>query len=267
MKREGYKSISDLYSDKFLEFINNPRNVVYRIEDRELFGNDGDKDINNFVKINSEGNINEKIKRHQSHPINDKNFEEELLSFKENDNTEKRKKEKEKNTSTNTNPADINNIKNNNFETINNDNDKSNHKYKTKKNDQKSSLPIYIKPKVNRKKNRNDKFKDFDFYKEVQDLKNITINNSSQTNKSKRKINNMNHSTATRRKNNKKEEIKKPIIKSGNNRSFSQAKKNKIKKGKRNSKNDNNITIIIILIITIIKRISQNLIKSRKIML
>ena len=242
MKREGYKSISDLYSDKFLEFINNPRNVVYRIEDRELFGNDGDKDINNFVKINSEGNINEKIKRHQSHPINDKNFEEELLSFKENDNTEKRKKEKEKNTSTNTNPADINNIKNNNFETINNDNDKSNHKYKTKKNDQKSSLPIYIKPKVNRKKNRNDKFKDFDFYKEVQDLKNITINNSSQTNKSKRKINNMNHSTATRRKNNKKEEIKKPIIKSGNNRSFSQAKKNKIKKGKRNSKNDNNIT-------------------------
>jgi hypothetical protein len=110
MKREGYKSISDLYSDKFLEFINNPRNVVYRIEDRELFGNDGDKDINNFVKINSEGNINEKIKRHQSHPINDKNFEEELLSFKENDNTEKRKKEKEKNTSTNTNPADINNI-------------------------------------------------------------------------------------------------------------------------------------------------------------
>ncbi len=240
MKREGYKSISDLFSDKFLDYINNPRNIIYRIDDTELFGND-DKDNNNFFKNHSEANINEKIKRHQSHPINDKNIEEELLSFKANDNKRKEKKNNENNENNqNINPADINNSKNDNFETIN-DNNKSNYKYKTKKNEQKPSFPVYVKPKVKIKKNRNDKAKDFNIHKEIFELKNITINSSNQTNKTKNIINNMNHSTTARRKNNKKKEIKKPNLNIGNNRSFSQNKKNRNKKIKKNNDKNNNI--------------------------
>ena len=247
MKREGYKSISDLYSDKFLEYINNPRNVIYGIDDKELNEHgdidkdkDKDKDNNDFLKNNSEANINEKIKRHQSHPINDSNIEEELLSFNSNDNKEKENKNKEKEKDKNINPADVYFCKNDNFETIN-DNNKSNYKNKTKKNEQKTSLPVYVKPKVRIKKNRNDKAKDFNIHKEIFEFKNSTINSSSQVNKTKNIINNMNHSTTTRRKNNKKQEIKKPNLNTGNNRSFSQNKKNKNKKIKNNDNNNNNV--------------------------
>ena len=242
MKREGYKSISDLYSDKFLEFIYNPRNIIYKNEDNEIIDNDDlDKENEiNFIKNNSETEIKNKITRHQSHPINDKNFniEKELLSFKNNEKNDKEKnKINEKNKNKNSNPADIN--KSDITETNNNENKNSNN-HKSIKQEAKPSQQIYIKPKVRIKKNRNEKVKEFNTHKEEYELKNITINSSSnQTHKSKNYIKNINNTTTTKRKNNKKEEIKKPNLNTNNNHSFSQNKKNKKNKNKKINNNNN----------------------------
>ena len=242
MKREGYKSISDLYSDKFLEFIYNPRNIIYKNEDNEIIDNDDlDKENEiNFIKNNSETEIKNKITRHQSHPINDKNFniEKELLSFKNNEKNDKEKnKINEKNKNKNSNPADIN--KSDITETNNNEN-KNNNNHKSIKQEAKPSQQIYIKPKVRIKKNRNEKVKEFNTHKEEYELKNITINSSSnQTHKSKNYIKNINNATTTKRKNNKKEEIKKPNLNTNNNHSFSQNKKNKKNKNKKINNNNN----------------------------
>ena len=53
MKREGYHSISDLYSNEYLKYINNPKNLL----------------INNFEEDKNEKEENNNITRHQSHPI------------------------------------------------------------------------------------------------------------------------------------------------------------------------------------------------------
>ena len=52
LKREGYHSISDLYSDEFLKFVNNPKNIL----------------IENIYEESKENN---NITRYQSHPVSD----------------------------------------------------------------------------------------------------------------------------------------------------------------------------------------------------
>ena len=246
MKREGYKSISDLYSDKYLDFISNPRNIIYRNEDNEFINNDdlGKENEIHFIKNNSETNINNKITRHQSNPIKDKNLniEEELLSYKtnENNNDKEENKNKEKNKNKYSNLADINR---NSIETNINEN-KNNNKHKTKKQEQKQPQQIYIKPRVKTKKNRNEKGKEINIHKEEHELKNITINSNNHVYKSKNYINNINNcSSSIKRKINKKQENKKPNFNADNNNnlSFSQNKNNKNQKNKKTNNNNNNI--------------------------
>ena len=62
MKREGYHSISDLCSDEFLKYINNPKNLIL------------DDNINDNNKIKDDKTIEKNISRHQSHPIADNKF-------------------------------------------------------------------------------------------------------------------------------------------------------------------------------------------------
>ena len=63
MKREGYHSISDLCSDEFLKYINNPKNLIL---------DDNINDNNNKTK--DDKTIEKNISRHQSHPIADNKF-------------------------------------------------------------------------------------------------------------------------------------------------------------------------------------------------
>ena len=250
MRREGYHSISDLYSDEFLRYIKNQKNIIFQ-SDEDL--NDLIDDDNNDIKDDVYNDISErksdkgknkvkkyeksarkmnKFTRHQSHPLGENNFNLDLdLSFevkeekynknknsKKNKVNEKEKKEKEK-------EKEKNNVENSNI------------KNKIKNPEQKNIiLPVYKKPKVKQKKNRNEKRNDFRISENIHGHNNITINITKQTHKN----NNISISNidTKRSKNPKKEKEKEIIINKNkpkhtkNNRSFSQQKKKKPKKGK-----------------------------------
>ena len=103
-KREGNHSISDLYSSKFLRFIKNPDNIIYKGEDDldEILNNDKNKRENN--KLDSQERGKNKITRHQSDPINEHNLnikEEmslEIKKEKDNNITNNKKNNKKKET-------------------------------------------------------------------------------------------------------------------------------------------------------------------------
>ena len=116
-------------------------------------------------------------------------------------------------------------------------NDNSNKKDTLKNSEQKPD--IYKKPKVKVKKNRNGKRNDFYSPDNNQVRNNITISISNQTHKNYNNIS-LKKIDSKKAKNIKKEkgkEIIKPIHHK-NNRSFSQAKKNKPKKDKKNNNNN-----------------------------
>jgi 5'-AMP-activated protein kinase catalytic alpha subunit len=88
MKREGYHSISDLYSDEFLKYIKDPKNIIYKSdEDLSEFNDiyndfkedacDDIKERKNKKKEKKQRESNRKfnkITRHQSHPISENNL-------------------------------------------------------------------------------------------------------------------------------------------------------------------------------------------------
>ena len=257
MKREGYHSISDLYSDEFLKYIKDPKNIIYRGEEdindenRDDDNNDNRNDTHNENtereksknkknnKCENERQIN-RITRHQSHPISENNLNLDMdLSFE---------LKEEKNKKTNNNKK--NNANNNEIKEANineNSNISTNNKNKIRDPDQKNVIPpIYKKPKVKAKKNRNEKRNELDGPEYNHEHNNITINITNQTHKNNNlSINNID---LKRSKITKKDKdimnINKPIH-SKNNRSFSQAKKNKPKKEKKNNNIKNNIPRIV----------------------
>ena len=236
MKREGYTSISDLYSDKFLNFINDPKNIIFEkdeneIEDYDYNDNkyiDKEKEEDNiFKKENSVKNIYNQIKRQHSLPINDEsmNIKAKLLSLdvKENDKNEKNKKSNKKRLS---NPsADIKNDNKVQKTEISNENSNIN---KIKKKGQNQSTHIYEKPKIKAKRNKNDKNSNHE-----EELKRMTINKNTQINKDNNNdLNNM----SSKKRNSKKDINKKPKVNNvNNNNSFTQNIKNKNKKSKENN--------------------------------
>ena len=147
-KREGYDSISDLCSNKFLEYINDIDNIVYSgnssIDNGEV---ENDKKKEKFKD-------KKKISRHKSHNVKENGFEKFL-----NDNDKKnvkhysQEKRKQKNNMVDNNVKEIkDNDTNNNYYTTN-----VNTNMNTKNNSNKSNAVVYTKPKMNSKKNRNDK--------------------------------------------------------------------------------------------------------------
>ena len=140
MKREGYHSISDLYSDDFLKYIKDPKNIIYKSEE-EL--NDSNQDNNNKNeskqdldnnnrterKVNKKkvkepknekiDNKENKITRHQSHPISENNLNLNMdLSFEQ-------KEEKNNKINNQKNSNKNNNINANKDKTINENNNKN----------------------------------------------------------------------------------------------------------------------------------------------
>ena len=108
MKREGYRSISDLSSDEFLKYINNPKNLL--LDDDNINDND-----------NNDNNDNDKnIIRHQSHPVSENIFikekNDEINKDKNKNNNKNNKKEvikfEKKNKSINQKQKPITKLKN-----------------------------------------------------------------------------------------------------------------------------------------------------------
>ena len=87
MVREGYHSISDLYSSEYLRYINNPKNLIHKKEkEKEKTKNKDDIGVNN----------ENKIIRHLSHPTTDnKNKEENSYIKNKNNNNTNRKENSE----------------------------------------------------------------------------------------------------------------------------------------------------------------------------
>ena len=71
MIREGYHSISDLYSDEFLNYINNPKNLINDYNNNKE-NNDKNKEKNNkkYTKNNYDKKENEKTERTKSNRTN-----------------------------------------------------------------------------------------------------------------------------------------------------------------------------------------------------
>ena len=250
MKREGYHSISDLYSDEFLKYIKDPKNIIYKSEEdfsefNEIYNDfkedeyDDIKERKNKKKEKKQRESSRKlnkITRHQSHPISENNLSLNNLNM---DLSFQLKEDKNKK---------VNNQKNQkNEKNINEKNEKNeknmNEKNKAKIHEQKNIIPpIYKKPKVNAKKNRNEKKNEFMNPDNNQEHNNITISVSNQTHKSNYNIS-LNDIDNKKGKNTKKENEIKPKH-SKNNRSFSQAKKSKPKKEKKIYNIKNNYPII-----------------------
>ena len=228
MKREGYHSISDLCSDEFLTYIKDPINIVYKgdEDDSELKEDNNKNDAynltdkknhNNKKTIKEFENSDKKmnlISRHQSHPINENSLKFNMdlsIQLKEEKKTNKNKENKKN---------DKNLIEN-----INNKN--------KQKSDEHNKIisPIYKKPKVKGKNNRNGKKADLNNPDYIQMKNNITISISNQTHKSNYNISINNIENKDSKNQQKENEMNKSINKK-NNHSFSQAKKNKPKKEK-----------------------------------
>ena len=245
MKREGYNSISDLFSDKYLNFINDPKNIIFENDDN---GNENDyneynkmeSEKENMRKNNSDKNLN-RMTRHQSHPINDMNIKKELLSYDPRQSEKKPNNKKINEEKMSSPPADLH-TENKIYQKpeipleIN--------KVSTKKQQQTSCKSAYTKPKVRGKRNRIEK-------KNEDDIKQMTINENIQTNKHIN-ANNYNTTVSTKKRNSQIEINKKPKINPNpnpnnnmnnknvkNNYSFSQNRKNKDKKPKENNNKNN----------------------------
>ena len=254
MKKEGYHSISDLYSDEFLRYIKNQKNILYQSDEdlNELIYDDTnnikDDIYNDITERKNDKNKNKtknhekdhrkinKFTRHQSHPLGENNYnlnldlsfelKEEKCNQKESNQSnkvdKKNQKEKEKK---NEKEKEKNVIENN--------------KNKIKNSEQKNvNLPVYKKPKIKQKKNRNEKRNDYRVSENINGHNNITINIANQTHKNNNNISISNINTK-RSKNIKKEKEKEIIISKNkpthtkNNRSFSQVKKKKPKNDKK----------------------------------
>ena len=262
MKREGYHSISDLYSDEFLKYIKDPKNIIYKSE--EYFNNynpednddDSKQDLNNRTerkankkkekKNEKKNNKLNKITRHQSHPISENNLNINMdLSFE---------LKEEKNRKINNQKINIINSNNNNNNNKNqniNENDKNKAKNLEKKN---IIPPVYKKPKIKPKKNRNEKRNEFNTPEYNDGNNNISISISNQTHKNNNNIY-INSIDTRRSKIIKKEKDNNKPINNNNNRSFSQTKKNKAKKEKKNNNLKNNYQ-------EIVKRPENNAVKT-----
>ena len=258
MKREGYHSISDLYSDEFLKYIKDSKNILYKYEEdfnelNEDYNNIKDdacdditerKNEPNKKKVKKQGESKRrlnKITRHQSHPISENNLNLNNLNM---DLSFQTKEDKNKKV---INQKHKKNEKIEKIEKIekNERNEKEkNEKNKVKNTEQKNIIPpVYKKPKVKAKKNRNEKKKEFinpDYNHEINN--NITISISNQTHKSNYNIS-LNDIDNKKGKNIKKENEIKPKH-SKNNHSFSQTKKNKQKKEKKPNNIKNNFPTI-----------------------
>ena len=78
-KREGYHSISDLFSDVFLKFIKDPKNIIYKgEEDLDDLLSENDNDEYDRNKKREENNGKNKMTKHQYLPVRENN-----LSIKE----------------------------------------------------------------------------------------------------------------------------------------------------------------------------------------
>ena len=255
MKREGYHSISDLYSDEFLKYIKDPKNIIYNGEE-EISENN--RDDNNEKKNDSynenierkkgknkkmknhdnEKQIN-KITRHQSHPISENNLNLNMdLSFElKNENIKKTNIVQKKNVNDEKKEKNLN--ENSNISTNNNKN-------KIRNSDPKNIIPpIYKKPKVKVKKNRNEKRNEINGPEFSQGHNNITINGNNQIHKNNNiSINNIDLKRSKNIKKDKDVNLNKPTH-SKNNRSFSQAKKDKPKKEKKINNLKNKIPQIV----------------------
>ena len=107
MIREGYHSISDLYSDEFLNYINNPKNLINDYNNNKE-NNDKNKEKNNkkYTKNNYDKKENEKTERTKSNRTNRTNRsinKKNKNSFSKSQKKERREKPKEKNINTNKN--------------------------------------------------------------------------------------------------------------------------------------------------------------------
>ena len=213
-KREGYQSISDLFSNAFLRYINNPKNIIYKGEEDldEIYKdkNDFDKKKRNIKDKNikevnkKEKNYNNRMTRHQSHPIGENNLnlnKDILLEINE--------------------------------EKINNINNKVNNKNEGRpQNSEKKEVapPIYTKPKIKAIKIKNERINQAGNQETEQKKKNIA-NSEYNQNDNKKTYNNdnayVNSLNNIKKRNGKKN---KDIYKHSNNKnnhSFSQNKKNK----------------------------------------
>ena len=257
MKREGYHSISDLYSDEFLKYIKDPKNIIYKSEEDINDNNLNDDNIDNKEDLNNnktERKLNKnkkkekkgektdikinKITRHQSHPISDNNLNINMdLSFESKEEKPKKVNEYKNTNNTNNNKKDKNTNENNN-------------KNKPKNPEQKNIIPpIYKKPKVKVKKNRNETINEFNTPEYNQGQNNISISLSNQTHKNNNniQINNIDNrrSKVIKKEKEKEKEINKSINRPKNNRSFSQNKKNKPKNEKKINNLKNNFQEIV----------------------
>ena len=230
-KREGNHSISDLYSSKFLRFIKNPDNIIYKGEDDldEILNNDKNKRENN--KLDSQERGKNKITRHQSDPINEHN-----LNIKEEMSLEI-KKEKDNN---------ITNNKKNNKKKETHEKSAKQKKNKPKITEKKANSPIiYTKPKVKPKKNRNEK-NELNSQEKEKPQKIFALSESNQSNDKKKNnniyVNSMNN---IKKYNEKKEKENNKKGNNKNNHSFSQSQKNKHKKSKKTKNIKNNFPEIV----------------------
>ena len=227
-KREGYHSISDLFSDVFLKYIRDPKNIIYKGEeelDELLSENDNDDYDRNRKREEKIGK--NKITRHQSHPVSENNLSiKEYMSLDLQDEKIEKKKKKHKNKDEKKQKSPTK---------------EKNNENKPKNSEKKESAPpVYTKPKVKVKKIKNEKAHESNNNPDPeQDTKQMTISSNNQINYRNSDNNNIYVKSMNniRKKSEKKEKDKRSGNK--NNRSFSQSKKSKHKKEKKvQSKNN-----------------------------
>mgnify|MGYP002626160335 CR=1 FL=1 len=189
MKREGYHSISDLYSDEFLKYINNPNNYIVDETNREIVDD----------KKSSNPTIENNITRHQSQPVNDnKAIKEKDKTIKNNkeiiNNKKEIQKSHQKNKSTNKTPKSVSKrskeIKNQKKSNNNNNNIKINEKENVKNNQNSNQLTSRKSKNIKKENEAKEKFKPI---KSVPKKNNNSLSQSKRTipkEKQKQKINN-----------------------------------------------------------------------------
>ena len=94
-KREGYDSISDLCSDKYLEYINDVENIIY--SGNSSIDNGGEVENGKKKTKNKEKEKDKKkIERHKSHSVKDNGFEKYLNAETDRKNVRNYSQEKRK---------------------------------------------------------------------------------------------------------------------------------------------------------------------------
>ena len=257
--KEGGKSISDLESDLFEEYINNPENYINKSENK----NEDEKKINSDKKPTaSTSTLEENNSSSKKTNANDNDNKNEVKGKeKEKEKEKENEKDKEINNSNNSNKKII---KDNNKDNKNEEKNKNEQKKKEKANINSKSNEIIIikkflkpnsystdKKSINNNSNNNkllfEKYKE----KEIGNLKNDENNHkyeksSKKTKKETSLRNNKNTITNNQRnlENNKFINIKdkKYIKKNSQNKEISSKEENKDNK-KQNKKNRNNISL------------------------